>query len=320
MEAVEFRDMVYVLSVYEEKSFSRAAEKCYISQPALSKVVKKVERNLGVTVFDRGSFPLKLTPEGENIIAHFKRMQELQKELEFYCESIQMQRKSDLTIGAPSFFCTYVLPSVVSAFQIEYPDCYIKTIETNDNDLKKFLRAGVVDIGLSVESNMPSEMDSFVLGNETILLAVPGKYEANKNLQSFALSWEDIKTGRFKNEDFPCVSMREFANERFLFLKQGNDIYRRGMKMCQDSGFKPKIVMELDQLLTSYYLAAAGEGIAFIRSSIPYYTGYTDALRFYKIDHPEMKRQIHVYHNKSAELTQKQNMFIKFMKEYPFPG
>ena len=64
MEAVEFREMELILAVSEERSFTRAAEKNYISQPALSKIVRRVEKNLGAAVFDRGSSPLRVTPEG----------------------------------------------------------------------------------------------------------------------------------------------------------------------------------------------------------------------------------------------------------------
>lgn len=69
MEPIEVRDMLYILAVCEERSFSRAAEKYYISQPALSKIVKRVEGNLGVRIFDRGLVPIRITPEG----AVFKR-------------------------------------------------------------------------------------------------------------------------------------------------------------------------------------------------------------------------------------------------------
>lgn len=54
MDPVEFRDIAYILAVSEEQGFSRAAEKYYISQPALSKTVRKAEQKLGVTLFDRG--------------------------------------------------------------------------------------------------------------------------------------------------------------------------------------------------------------------------------------------------------------------------
>ena len=69
MEPIEFKDIRYILAVENAGSFSRAAEKEYISQPALSRIVKKVEQELGLLIFDRGSFPLKLTPEGREVLA-----------------------------------------------------------------------------------------------------------------------------------------------------------------------------------------------------------------------------------------------------------
>ena len=77
MEAVEFREMELILAVSEERSFTRAAEKNYISQPALSKIVRRVEKNLGAAVFDRGSSPLRVTPEGERFLGFFRQMQAL---------------------------------------------------------------------------------------------------------------------------------------------------------------------------------------------------------------------------------------------------
>ena len=80
MEPIEFKDIKYVLAVENAGSFSRAAEKEYISQPALSRIVKKVEQELGLLIFDRGSFPLKLTPEGREVMAYFRKMLDVQKE------------------------------------------------------------------------------------------------------------------------------------------------------------------------------------------------------------------------------------------------
>ena len=74
MEPVEFRDMVYAVSVCEEKSFSRAAERCFITQPSLSKSVKKLENNIGFALFDRGSSPVEVTRDGQNVIGYFRQM------------------------------------------------------------------------------------------------------------------------------------------------------------------------------------------------------------------------------------------------------
>ena len=59
------KGMDYVYAVYKERSFSKAAEKLYISQPALSSTIKKVEKELGLQLFDRSTSPVRVTPAGE---------------------------------------------------------------------------------------------------------------------------------------------------------------------------------------------------------------------------------------------------------------
>ena len=319
MEPVEVRDMLYILGVCEERSFSRAAEKYYISQPALSKIVKRVEGNLGAQIFDRSSVPLKVTPEGEVFVDYFRKMQEIHLEIEGYCDELRRHRKCDLNIGAPSFFCTYVLPPLINAFKMEYPGIAIKMIESNDSDLCKFLKAGMVDLGFSVEPTMPSNFKSFVLQKENIILAVPSSLAINRELLSYAIGYEDICSGRFLMPEIPGGQMEWFAKENFLFLKRGNDMHRRGLKICRDAGFEPNIVMEMDQLLSACYLAGAGSGITFIRASIPYYIGPSEELVFYKINHPDTTRNLSVYY-RDEECTALQKLFIEHLKNTPMPG
>ncbi|MBO5492160.1 MAG: LysR family transcriptional regulator, partial [Pyramidobacter sp.] len=213
MEPVEIREMALILAVSEELSFTRAAEKNYISQPALSKIVRRVEKNLGAAVFDRSSSPLRVTPEGKRIIEYFRQMQKVQNDLEAYCTELRRHRKNGLTVGAPSFFCTYVLPPLVSAFQMEHPDFAVKLIETNDAELLALLRAGVLDAGLTVEEDLPPELDSFVLKNESIVLAVPSANPVNERLRDFELGEAVMRDDALADPQLPRVSMKEFAHE-----------------------------------------------------------------------------------------------------------
>ena len=276
MEPIEFKDIRYILAVENAGSFSRAAEKEYISQPALSRIVKKVEQELGLLIFDRGSFPLKLTPEGREVMAYFRKMLDVQKELEEYCETRMRLKDRIVTIGAPSYFCRYVLPPIIDSFRLEHPEYQIRVIETNDNELREFLSTGAADLGISVGYSMPMDLKNISLAEETIVLAVPASFEINERLKEYRLTEEEMREGRYKERDCPKVRMSEFKEERFLFLKEGNDMYRRGMKICRDAGFTPQVVMQLDQLLSAYYLAAAGQGITFTRASIPHYVGGND--------------------------------------------
>ena len=104
-----------------------------------------------------------------------------------------------------------------------------------------------------------------------------------------------MREGRYLKEDMPAVSLSVFSGENFLFLKHGNDLWQRGMEMCHSAGFSPTITMELDQLLSAYYLAENGAGLTFVRASIPRYVGASDSLLFYKIDHPDIVRNIYIY-------------------------
>ncbi len=316
MEPVEFREMELILAVSEERSFTRAAERCYISQPALSKVVRKAERGLGAAIFDRGSSPLRVTPEGERILEFFRRFEDVQKELEAYCGSLRSRKKIDLTIGAPSFFCTYVLPSVAAAWQLEHPDSSVRLIETNEIELRSLLCAGMLDLGLTVERSVLPGLQSFVLREEQIVLAVPQGCAVNERLKDFALDEDSLRGGLA--DDAPKVSVREFERENFLFLKKGNDSRERGLKICRDAGFEPHIAMELDQLLTAYHLAEAGLGVTFVRASLPCFEGLSPRLRFYAPDHPDTRRRIYAVFPE-RERSPRRREFLDFLRAYPFP-
>ena len=75
------KKMRYVYTVYEEKSFSKAAERLFVSQPSLSAMVKKVESDYGITIFDRTTTPVSLTPEGEYYIHTAKRVLKLETDM-----------------------------------------------------------------------------------------------------------------------------------------------------------------------------------------------------------------------------------------------
>ena len=179
---IEYRDISYVLSVYEERSFSRAAERCFVTQPAISRIIKRVESMAGVQIFDRSTSPLSVTPEGAVFIDYFQRIAGLYNEMKEYTEEVKRRQQDCLNIAAPSFFCTYVLPPVIAAFRAENPGFSVKLIETNDDDLRRLLATGIVDAGISVESSMPPQCSQNVLLQEHILLAVPAKLPVNRGL------------------------------------------------------------------------------------------------------------------------------------------
>jgi len=112
----------YIIAVDTHKSFARAASHCYVSQPALSMQIKKIEEELGVLVFDRSKKPVLTTDIGVKIIAHARL---IVKEISRMPELIKEQKdeiKGDLRIGIIPTLSPYLLPLFVTHFVKKYPD------------------------------------------------------------------------------------------------------------------------------------------------------------------------------------------------------
>ena len=98
------KKMRYVYTVYEEKSFSKAAERLFVSQPSLSAMVKKVESDYGITIFDRTTTPVSLTPEGEYYIHTAKRVLKLETDMRQHFRECSKGLNGSVTFGGSSFF------------------------------------------------------------------------------------------------------------------------------------------------------------------------------------------------------------------------
>lgn len=114
-------EMKYVYEVYKEKSFSKAAKKLFISQPALSNMVRKAEKEMGAPIFDRSTIPLTVTKEGAYYIRTVEKILFLERNLERYFQDIAGLQGGTLALGGASYFCSFVYPDLIARFQTKYP-------------------------------------------------------------------------------------------------------------------------------------------------------------------------------------------------------
>ena len=310
-----FRDREYVYAVYQERSFSRAAQKLFISQPALSSKVKKVEERVGAVLFDRSSSPIQLTQAGTFYIEAVEQVMALEAELRDQVSHLSDRREGIVTVGGSTFFCSYVLPELALEFQQRFPGYTVSLLEGNTGDLTQCLQSGVVDFVLDVDELDPNLCSRLVWGEEDLILAVPAGLAVNERLADRRLTFGQVRSGSGLASDGPRVRLDAFREEEFLLLKKGNDIYRRSRDMCRNAGFTPKVSMYMDQMLTSYYVAANGHGIAFIRAGVLDHVKPTDRLCFYQIDDPNVTRTIYLYSRKDVPLSPAARAFLAFMEE-----
>ena len=152
-----FRNMEYVYAVYKEMSFSRAAEKLFISQPALSAMVKKVEKRIGSPIFDRSCSPIRLTNCGKEYISCIEQIMDVEYQFSQYLNQTEHLLIGSLSIGANSIFASFLLPSCMTAFARFYPGIHVSMTEANTDILLDALNAGTLDIVLE-NYDLPEDM------------------------------------------------------------------------------------------------------------------------------------------------------------------
>lgn len=306
-----FQGMEYVYEVYLEKSFSKAAEKLFISQPSLSANVKRVEHHIGYPIFDRSTKPLSLTECGVQYIKAVEKIKSIQNEFEGFVNDWGDLKKGALTLGGSNLFSSWILPPLIADFARRYPLIQISLVEETTANLARMLRHGQLDLMLD-----SSVLDAAIYGcrkfqEEHLILAVPGAFPINNRLRSYQLPVEDILSKRFLRESCPPVPLTRFKSEPFIMLKPENDTGKRARMICQNNLFEPNIILEMDQQMTSYNITCSGMGISFIGDIMLSKVPLTSDVVYYKLPVNESSRDIRFYWKNGRYQTRAMEEFLK---------
>lgn len=157
--------------VARQLSFSKAADTLFISQPAISRHIKSLERQYRISLFERKGNSIALTDEGALLFTHVKKAKELQREMEFDVTSLagKQQAKGSLIIGASTTVALYVIPKVLSAFHQKYPHIRLRLVNRNSENILKALLDHEIDFGIMEQrTKISSAKYQFFLTDEVI--------------------------------------------------------------------------------------------------------------------------------------------------------
>ena len=187
----------YVYAVYREQSFSAAAKTLFISQPALSATVKKAEKTLGFSVFDRTKNQLSLTPQGKIYIEYLEGCMENERIMKTRIDSLSGKGKETVLIGGGNFLSRALLPRACREFCRRTRGVGVK-IDMGENSAKhqiaEKLQCGLLDIALSYTFD-PKEFIGIPLHKETYFLAMREDLAGAEAFLPFSVRMDDILGG-----------------------------------------------------------------------------------------------------------------------------
>lgn len=306
-----FSNKDYILEVYKEKSFSKAAKNLYISQPSLSATIKRLESKLSAPIFERSTNPISPTEIGMQYINTALEIKKCEENFSNYLNDSFNLLKGEVKLGGTHLFSSYVIPPMISAFNEINPHTEFSIAEHHSKILISLLLDGELDLIIDNSEIANDNITSYLYSSEMVLLAVPKSLSINSELSEFRLSFEDIKRNRHTADTCPRISLEKFKNEPFIFLKSENNTGKKAHLLCKKHNFTPNVVFELDQQVTSYNITASGMGISFVSDTLIKNLSASDSIVYYKLTDDEIVRNIHFFTKKNRYLSKACRKFIE---------
>ena len=228
-------------AVAECESISKAAELNYISQPAISKAITKMEESLGTVLFNRNHRGVTLTDEGKVFYDELKSAFDIIKAGEDKLRSINELGIGRLRLGASSVLCKAMLLPYLKGFINENPHIKI-TIECQSSSrIHKMLMDGVIDVGLMVKPDNMTELSFISLGEIEDIFAATPNYLDNLALRNES----DI-----------------FENANIMLLDSENFSRHHVDKFFKENNIEPKHILEVSNMDMLIEFAKIGMGVS----------------------------------------------------------
>lgn len=242
MYFVELAQLEAFLQVAQHRSFSRAAEALFLTQPSVTARIQSLEREIGERLFERTGRSVTLTDAGHAFMPHAQRALTAVQEGTDAIEAVRHGDIGSIRIGASDTIATYVLPGILKQFRETRPRVHVHLTTGQTEGIVEKLLAGETHVAVSRLTQHP-EIESLHLYNDDLaLVCSPSHPFANR--------------GR--------VTVAEAGKEPFLFFERSSSYHTLVYSMFLRVGVVPESVMELDSMETTKHMVEAGLGIAIL--------------------------------------------------------
>ncbi|MDB2439115.1 LysR substrate-binding domain-containing protein [Hellea sp.] len=281
---MNLRDLDYICAVADHKHFGRAADSCHVSQPTLSGQIKKLEAQLGVTLFERSHKGIRVTDIGEDIISIAREAREAAQRIKSVAASAQDPLAGNLSLGLIPTIAPYLIPLFVSQLQSAMPKMSVAYREDITDRLNEALLNGELDVAVLATPPEEDSLTAIELYSEPFWLLFPEGHEL----------------GTFKN-----ASMKDVKEDDVLLLTEGHCFRDQALSICRPAQKARRQSLRATSLETLINLVASGQGVTLV-PALAMRGGWS----------PEMGLMSHELTDKGAE----RQIYLTYRKRFPRVG
>ena len=288
---MEIKDMRAFYAIVEEGNISHAAQRLGIAQPALSRQMKRLETQLGVQLFERGSRRIRLTDAGRVLYSRVEHILGMVDGTVREITEIGAGVSGCIRLGTITTSGAMLLPELISEFHRRYPQVTFQLWEGEGTRILELLDNRVIEIGITRTQVDARVYESIVLPNEPLV----------------AVMHRDHMIGKDPHE----VQVAELKDQPLIIPLRWQSLFTTD---CRKLGFEPKILCVSDSIVQDLLLAKMGMGLAILPISSK--TLLTDGDLFYKrLVNPEITTHTVVAWLKNRTLSQSAQHFLALFRE-----
>ncbi|MGL5624497.1 LysR substrate-binding domain-containing protein [Cetobacterium sp.] len=292
---MDLNKLGYLLVISEEKSFSKAAKKLFISQPSLSQYVSNLEAELGIKIFDRNKYPITLTSSGKIFIKNIKEMLNLKGKMLRDINNHSTKKVDSLKLGISPFRSPYILPLILPEIKKFYPNIKLIIIEKTAKELEKLLEKEEIDIALMSLPLTKKNLNFIKFYTEETFLITP------KNDYYSTLS--------VKNE----ISLKNLKTESFILPSKGIKIREKINSLFYNNHFFPQIYLEIETQETILSLIKIGLGIGFTSNMSLIHKDWKNDFYIFSLKEENIIRDFAIVYKKNRLLNEVENTLVEIL-------
>ncbi|MGN1262875.1 MAG: hydrogen peroxide-inducible genes activator [Prevotella sp.] len=238
------QQMEYIVAVARTRHFANAARECGVTQPTLSAMIRKLEDELGVTLFERSSQQVQLTPIGRLVVAQAKEMLGVEQRIKEIIAEEQNALGGTFRLAILPTIAPYLLPRFMPALSKKYPELDLRVVEMKTSELPKALENGDIDAAVAVTVKELAGLQQTVLYYEQFVAYV---------------SREDPLFPR------KSITVSDLTKEFLWLLDEGHCFRDQLVKFCKlKSAARSKTTYRLGSIETFMRMVESGQGVTFI--------------------------------------------------------
>ena len=290
---MDYDQLASFLQVAKLQSFSRAAEKLYRTQPAISAQVRLLEQECGEKLFDRSGKRVLLTPAGEILLGYAEKLLEMQKEALQAIAELNQTPRGKLYIGANEATCLYVLPKTFAQFKHLYPLVQISIYRNFSHKILQKVQEGAVDLGIVTLPQTANNIEVIPLFRDEVQVVVPKNHPLAKNKR---------------------VTIEEMTHYPLVIPKTGRTrvLLDRLLREHRDH---VQISMELASVETIKKFVGAGLGISIISRTYAQPEVAAGVLKLIPLDGLKLHRELGLIYRRDRYLSLPAKIFIEVVRK-----